>query len=92
MERIQFRSINNSILIPQKHALAVVKGVHDHGARVAEFDLEDRVVVLAPPFLAGRGVVLAQLEEVSEDGDCAGDFGDAGDVRDVGAVEDLRRC
>lgn len=39
---------------------------------------------MTPPFLACCGVVVAEFEEVSEEGDCAGDFGDAFDVGDVG--------
>lgn len=47
------------------------------------------MAVLAPPFLAGCGVVFAELEEVAEDGYCAGDLRQAFDVRDVGGERDL---
>lgn len=47
------------------------------------------MAVSAPPFLTDCGVVFAELEEVAEDGCCAGYLRQAFDVRDVGGNCDL---
>lgn len=47
------------------------------------------MAVLAPPPLTDCGVVLAEFEEVTEDGDCAGYLGQAFDVRDIGGEGNL---
>jgi hypothetical protein len=47
--------------VSEEHFLAVVEGVDNDGSRVSELDLEDRVLVLAPPFLTAGCVVLAEF-------------------------------
>ena len=61
MKGVQGGSINDCRLVADEHLLYIIKGVDDHRSGVAEADLEDRLIVLTPPFLADRGMVLAQL-------------------------------
>lgn len=51
MERVQFRTVNDSRLASYEHFLAIFEVVDDHGSGVTQSDLEDRVFVLTPPFL-----------------------------------------
>jgi len=46
--------------------------------------LEDGKVVFVPPVLADCGMVGAQGEEVAEEGERVGDFGDSFDIENVG--------
>lgn len=76
--------------IGHEHFFAVVEGVHDNGACIAEPDLEDRVPVLTPPFFADGGMVVAQFKEMACYGERSRDFGEVPDVRYVGAGCELR--
>ena len=51
MERVERWSINDSGLMSDEHALAVIETVDDKRSCIAKSDLENRMLVLMPPFL-----------------------------------------
>jgi hypothetical protein len=51
--------------------------------------LENRVLVLAPPFFTDSGVVFTELEKVAKDWGSTRDFGKPFDVRDIGSKSGL---
>lgn len=55
MKGVQCRPVNNSRLVPDEHALAIVEAVDHDCSRVPKLDLKDRLLVLVPPSLI-RGV------------------------------------
>ena len=52
MKSVQSRSIDDSRLMPNKHAFAVIEAVYHDCSCVAESDLIGRMLVLVPPFLS----------------------------------------
>lgn len=91
MEGIQGGTVNESLGVVDKHLLAVSKGIDDHGTGISKADLEDGMAVLAPPFLANCSMIIAELEKVACDRECAWDLWEVTDVGDVGASSDLDR-
>lgn len=77
MKSVERRSINDSGLVSDQHPPTVIEGIDHHCARVAEPDLKDGLLVFAPPFLADRGVIVAQGVEVADDGESPRYFWDA---------------
>ena len=61
----------------QQHAFAVFKAIDYDCSRIAETDLEHRMFVRPPPFFADASMVVAEVEEMTNDGQSAGDFIDA---------------
>jgi hypothetical protein len=53
--------------------------------------LKDRILVLAPPFLARRGVVFSKLEQVAEYWNRSWDFRNALDMRYIRAIGPLKK-
>jgi hypothetical protein len=55
-------------LVLHQNVAACLKGVEDHGPGIAQLDLKDREIILPPPFLARRSVILAELKQMTEYG------------------------
>jgi len=76
-------------LMAQEHLFAVFERVDHYGPGVTKLDLEDGLVVLAPPFLASSGVVLAELQQMAKDGNRAWNLRQPLDMRDISGKGDL---
>ena len=89
MEGVELRSIDDCIVVLHQNVAACLEGVEHHGPSVAQFDLEDWIVVLAPPLLARGSMVFTELEQVAKDWDCSWNFGNALDVANIRAIRPL---
>jgi hypothetical protein len=52
MESVELRTVDYSVVVFHQDVTASFKRVEDDCASVAKLDLKDRILVLAPPFLA----------------------------------------
>ena len=51
VKSVELRTVNDSIVVFHEDVAAGFERVEDHCTSVAELDLEDRILILAPPFL-----------------------------------------
>ena len=51
MESVKLRTVNHSVVVFHKDVAASFERVEHNSTSVAKLDLEDRILVLAPPFL-----------------------------------------
>lgn len=83
MECVQLRTVDDSVLVSKEHFLAVLKRIHHHSPRITQFDLKDRLVVLAPPLFTCACMVFAKFEKMTKDWDSARDLWQAFDIWDI---------
>ena len=74
MECVQSRSINKSLRVADEHLFAVCERADYDGSSISQSNLEDRVAIPAPPFLANSSVVVTKFEQVACNGECTGDL------------------
>lgn len=74
MECIKLGTIYHSIVMLDQDITASIKRVENHSSSISQLDLENRLVVLAPPLLAGRSVIFSEFQEVAEDRKCTWDL------------------
>lgn len=84
MKSVQLWTVDGGRLVADQHLAAVIKRVDDHCAGVAQSDLEDGPAVLSPPAFAGRGMILAEFEQMPGYGDGTWYLGQSFNVWDVG--------
>lgn len=89
MESEQLGPINEALRILDQDILAVLEGAHNHRTCVSKADLENRIAVLAPPFLTHGCMVISELGQMSGYRKCSWDLGDAPYIGDVSASECL---
>ena len=63
-----------------QHALAVFKAVDHDCSGIAKTNLEHRMFVRSPPFLTDASMVIAEVEEMANNGQSAWDFIDAANL------------
>lgn len=90
MECVEGWTVNHSRLVPNEHSPAVFKRVDNDCSGIAQTDLENGLIVPAPPFLADRGVVIAQLKEMANYWACMRNFGNAFDLGNIRQGRPLR--
>ena len=83
MEGVEGWSVNDCALVADEHAFGIVEGVYNHGAGVAQSDLEDGGPVFAPPGLADGGMVVSEFEEMACYWESTGYLENALYVRDI---------
>jgi hypothetical protein len=88
----KLRTVNNSVLVLHQYVAACFKGVEDHGPGIAQLDLKDWEIILPPPFLARRSVILAELKQMAEDGQRTWDLGNASDFWNIRRTRPLRKA
>lgn len=92
VEGIQLGPIDDGVLMLHQDVAACFEGVEDHGPGIAQLDLKDWKIILPPPFLARRSVILAELKQMTEDGKRSWDFGNAFDFWNVRRTRPLRKA
>ena len=63
MESVQFGSVDNSGLVPEKHSFAIIETVDHNSPGVSEPDLKDGLLILIPPFLDQSVRLKLELED-----------------------------
>jgi hypothetical protein len=89
MEGVELGSIDDCIVVLYQNVAACLERVEHHSSSVAQLDLKDRVVILAPPLLAGGSMVFTELQKVAEDWNCSWHFRNALDVANICAISPL---
>lgn len=90
MESVKFRTIYHCVVVLNQDIAASLERVEYHGSRVTQFDLENRFIILPPPFLTGRSVIFSEFEQVTEDRYRSWSFGYALDTFDIRTICPLR--
>lgn len=66
VESVKLRTIYHCIVMFDQDVTAGIERVEHHGSSVTQSDLENRLVVLAPPFFTRGCVILPQFQQVTE--------------------------
>lgn len=66
MESVKLGTIYHCVMVFDQDVAAGFERVEYHGSRVTQFDLENWLVVLAPPLLTQRSVVFTEFQQMTE--------------------------
>lgn len=92
VERVEFWSVNNGILVAEQHLSAIFEGVHDNSSRVSQLDLENGLVGLTPPSLTDAGMIITELQQVTKHRYRTSNLWQSLDMRNVCGPTDLLRA
>ena len=92
MECIKRRAVDNGRLVADQHPLCIIERVHHHCTSIPQPDLKDADSVFPPPRLTDNGMIIAESEKVTSDGQGTRNFGYALDVGDICCGGDLDDC
>lgn len=92
MESVEFGAIYHCVMVFDQDVTAGFERVEHYGSSVTQFDLENWLIVLAPPSFTGGCVILPEFQEMPKYGYRSWSFGYTLDTLDVCSVCPLRSC
>lgn len=86
MESVELRTIYHCVVVLDQDVAASLERIEYHGSRITQLDLENWLIVLAPPLFTRRSVIFSEFEQMTEYRYRSGSFGYALDSFDICAI------